>query len=274
MISINLTIHNKQDILLDVLNGIFNNTISKFEFIAVLDGCTDNSEKIVLDFLQNNKNKNLVHFNVLYADNVFETKANNIAAKASNGRYIVIVQDDCVITEYGWDERILRPFKYYRDVFAVSGNCAHNWKFNENRKDDLHFFPAEPKDWCDILIHHDHANKTTCSKDIFAIRQSVNRGPLAIDRFDLIKLGYFDEEFAPLENDDHDLMYRARYSLGKVCGYYGIDFVSKPEWGGTRNEQGQTKQWVYAANHKNARLLYHRHSDKMKTAIIENRNLS
>jgi hypothetical protein len=40
-----------------------------------------------------------------------------------------------------------------------------------------------------------------------------------------------DEEFAPLDMDDHDLMYRMHKELGKVCGCYWIDFESRDEWG-------------------------------------------
>ena len=39
-----ITIHNKEDLITDVLNGIKNN-ISNGKIICVLDGCTDDTEK-------------------------------------------------------------------------------------------------------------------------------------------------------------------------------------------------------------------------------------
>ena len=51
---------------------------------------------------------------------------------------------------------------------------------------------------------------------------------------DLKELNYFDEAFSPQDMDEHDLMFRMRKKLGKVCGCYWIDFVSDPSWGGTR----------------------------------------
>lgn len=266
MISINLTIHQKESILLDVLNGIFNNAILPFEFIAVLDGCTDNSESILLNFLDNQKYKNCIRYNVIYADNIFETKSNNLAARASSGEYICIIQDDMKILEWGFDSRMLKPFNAFPDVAAVTANCSHNWELNP-------FYNGIHTGWSSLLNHIHHANKTNTARNTFAIRDCANRGPLMIRNEDLKAIGYFDESFAPQDSDDHNFCYEINKNLGKVVGYYGIDFESKPENGGTRNADGSTKQWMLDANIKNAQLLYDRHKDIMNTHKIENRTL-
>ncbi len=266
MLSVNLTIHNKQNILNRVLDGIFKNTSTPFEFIAILDGCTDNSETILLSYLAEQKYKNCIAFKVLYADNIFETRANNIAAKASSGDYICIVQDDCIILEYAYEQRLLLPFKKWTEVFSVSGNCAHNWMYNEQTKG------TDAEGWSDLLIHCQHAKKVNTDRNTFYVRDSVNRGPLMLDRQTMHFLGYFDESFEPLSDDDHDLMYRAK-SLGRICGYVQIELESRSEWGATRNDDGSTKQWVKDVNHKNAALLYSRHKNIMNTHVIENRLL-
>ena len=49
-------------------------------------------------------------------------------------------------------------------------------------------------------------------------------------------MGFFDEEYAPQQLDDHDLMFRMRKKLKKVCGCYWIDFESDPSWGASRKE--------------------------------------
>ena len=280
MNSINLTIHNKGFLIEKVLDGIFKNSVLPFELIIVLDGCEDDTETKVVEYLANNHCKVIRGFNILYANNVFETKANNMAFLASTGDFCIVVQDDCVIKEFAWDERLLRPFKEFHDVFAVSGNCAHNWEINPNSKDiaNLHFSGFQKlltpaKDWCDILNHIHHAKANNTPRDIFAVRDTVNRGPLAIKRQDLAEMGYLDEAFAPQDSDDHDLMYRMQKKLGKVCGFYGIEFESLPAWGGTRNPDGSTKQWMFSANHKNTRLLYERHREIMGRQRIENRIL-
>ena len=69
--------------------------------------------------------------------------------------------------------------------------------------------------------------------------------------------------------------YRTYKKLGLRCGYYGINVISEPNWGGTR-EKGKTRPFVYRANQKNTRLLHERHRDMMNgdTSKNENRILS
>ena len=61
-----------------MLAGIENNTKGSYELIIVIDGCTDNTEKVILDYMKGSSLAN--NLTIRYADNVFETKANNIGS--------------------------------------------------------------------------------------------------------------------------------------------------------------------------------------------------
>lgn len=271
MYSIILTVHNKDFLINESLERIKKFTKGKFETIVVLDGCTDKSEEIVLNFVKSNPK---MKFNVQYSPDVFETKANNIGLKEASGEYVIIIQDDMLMNEDSWNVRLTKPFRSYKDVFAVSSNCAHNWVFNPESK---HLNMTENLDncWCDIINHVDHAGRPwNLSRDVFAVRQCVNRGPLAINHDDLIEMDYLDEEFAPLDMDDHDLCFRMTKKLGKVVGCYWTDFISNFAWGGTHNPTGGHKSWFYKSNHKNMKLVWQRHSELINsTRKIENRKL-
>ena len=129
-------------------------------------------------------------------------------------------------------------------------------------------------DWCNIVEPCDEANQSNMPRDVFAVRGTVNRGPLMINLEDLKKLNYFDEAFSPQDMDDHDLMFRMRKKLGKVCGCYWIEVYSEPSWGGTR-KGGQTAPWLYKAQHKNCKIFYERNADVLEEyRIIEHRELS
>ncbi len=53
-ISILLTIHNQERILSKILDSLFKNSSTNVkEYIFVLDGCTDHSERILTDFILN-----------------------------------------------------------------------------------------------------------------------------------------------------------------------------------------------------------------------------
>lgn len=269
MHSIILTIHNgarktsNGEVLLDkVLRGIINNTTGEYELLCMLDGCTDNSEEIVSEYLDK---ANIIP---IILPDVYELKTNNAGFKASEGEYVIVVQDDQVITESDWNMRMQKPFDEFSDVFAVTSRCAHNWVLNPNSF-YLHNPDAPKTDWCDILNHVDHSSiEHGQSRNIFAVRSSVNRGPLMMNLEDLKKLNYLDEEFVPCDMDDHDLMFRAYLELGKVCGCYWIGMESNPEW------SGSIKNLNYGPNHKNTRKFYDRYKDILEARrIIEDRVL-
>ena len=270
MHSIILTIHNKGWLLPRVLDGILNNTLGDYELISVLDGCTDESEIILNTFIENNPK---IKTKILYAPDVYETISNNIGMKSASGDKVIIVQDDMVVQEKGWNQRLEKPFKYFDDVFAVTARTAHNWIFNP---DTQHLGMDEDLDycWCDILTHVDHAGRQhSLPRNIFAVRNTVNRGPLMIDHDDLKKLNYLDEVYAPLEMDEHDLCYRAYKELNKVVGCYWIDYRSDDSWGGTR-VSGTTASWHLKASHKNMKIFYQKHKDLITNRrLVENRFL-
>ena len=179
MHSIILTVHNKGWLIGDVIQGIKDNTVDEYELIVVVDGCSDESETVVKECVQGIKN-----YTVLFADDVFETKANNMGLRMAIGDKVIIVQDDMLIREYGWNMRMEKPFIAFDDVFAVTARTAHNWVRNPHSK---HYGMKEDLNtcWCDIVLHTDHAQKENTPRDIFAVRNSVNRGPLMMDHEDL-----------------------------------------------------------------------------------------
>ena len=269
--SIILTVHNQEEIIPHVLKGIEDNTEGDYELIVVIDGCTDKSEEVILKYVRESTLKNKTTF--LETPDVFETKANNVGLKYAVGKYVTIIQDDIIIKEKGWNNRLRKPFETFDDVFAVTARTAHNYKFNESTQ---HLTMKEDLDtcWCDILECVDGANGNNTSRDVFAVRGTVNRGPLMINHEDLMKMDYLDEKYSPQDMDDHDLMFRMRKKLKKVCGSYSINFESDPSWGGTRKETGEPAPWLYKTHHKNSKIFYKRNKNSLeKFRIVEDRSL-
>ena len=275
MHSVIVTIHNgarripSGEILLEkVLDGIINNTVGEYEVLCMLDGCTDDSDKVVDKYLDK------ANVRPIILPDIFELRTNNAAFKESKGEYVIVVQDDQVISAHGWNKRMQKPFDEFDDVFAVTARCAHNWVINTNS-----YYLNQPKapihGWCDIFEHVDHASSDHgLSRDVFALQSSCNRGPLMINLEDLKRVNYLDDEFAPCDMDDHDLMYRAYFELGKVCGAYVIGMESNGAWRGAR-VGGDLPMWAYESQHKNSRKFYQRYAHVLDTRrIIDNRILN
>lgn len=256
-----LTVHNKDDMVGDVIDSIFEKTTGEYELFIVLDGCTDKSEEIVREKVNGKPN-----CHVLHEDNVFETKANNAGIRAGKSPYIIIVQDDMVILEDKWNERMLEPFTAFDDVFAVTSKAAHGLTVNAHSNYYRYGRDFRSLGWSDLLNYTDVANRHNTPRNIFAVRGSVNRGPLMLDREKLEVLGLFDEEFAPQNMDDHELCTRARKEHNWVCGLYWIDFLDDPENATTKtHDPNRTPKWLYEAQTKNTWTIYDRHGVFLST---------
>lgn len=248
MISVIYTIHNKAELVPMVLSGIERGSVAIKELIIVLDGCTDNSEQKVRDHYHDGLDP-FYDLKILHADNVFETRANNMALKEVTQPYAVIIQDDCVLQENQWDKRLLLPFEFF-NVFAVSGRNAHNLSLTNN--------PEFPLDYPDCTGWGTELN----DRRTFYIRQVVNRGPLMLFMDAVKELGYFNEEIYRQNGDDHLLCLDAYSELRYRCGNFVINFESRPEWGSTRRPEAQG--WINKCISHNQKLIVSKYKELIK----------
>lgn len=265
--------HNEKFLLERVLDGIIENTVGDYELLCMLDGCTDSSEKIVEKYVSENNHLNI---RPIITPDIFELRTNNVGFKASKGKYVIVVQDDQIVTEKGWNARMQEPFDAFGDVFAVTARAAHNWIINPNSV-DLGNDNVDETRFCDIFESADvtsgypkaHIN---IDRNTFAIRGTVNRGPLMMDLEDLKSVNYLDDKFAPCDMDDHDLMFRVHKQLGKVCGLYRVGVDSDYSWSGSIQKGPPT--WGFRSHFKNCRIFYERNKDILnERRIVENRKM-
>lgn len=97
-----VTIHNKQDLLSRVLEGLASCCSKRSKIIPILDGCADNSEAIVDEFIATGR------FNVekVITPDVYELRAINAGmARVSHG-FIMTIQDDVILQEPELEQKI------------------------------------------------------------------------------------------------------------------------------------------------------------------------
>ena len=132
-----LTVHNKEHSIDKILFSIIKNSSSFTKKIIVInDGSTDDSELII------KKIKN-IHRNIMYiyADDIWETKANNIGLKKVKTKYVTIIQDDMLIREKNWDLILKAAFK--KNIFSVTGRAVHGFTIKEDLVFANHVFGRE-----------------------------------------------------------------------------------------------------------------------------------
>lgn len=249
-LSIVLTVFNKEFLIERLLDAILKNksSVTK-ELILVFDGCQDNSEALAKEFLKDVKDISIIYE---HADNVFETKANNIGLKRSSTNYSMIIQDDMLIEESGFDARMLKPF-IFNDTFSVTSRMAHDDIIIDGRIRWANFAGFDPY----------NTKIMPSRRDMFCIRDICNRGPLVLDNEKLQTLGYLDEAFWPQNIDDHDVCLRAWKDHHWVSGSFWIKWGSDYLWGGSRDFP-KKYEWLEECTSKNIRLLIERHYDLLQ----------
>lgn len=241
-LSIIVTVYQKEHQIGRIIEGIIDNTTSPFELVMVYDGCTDRSEDIVNNVLAG-KRGCMRKLTVVHTPDVNETRANNAGMKAADGDFFILVQDDMLVLEKGWQKRLLEPMLRWGDVFAVSARNAHNYRLG---------------------LPPDTSVQASCTeeavRDIFKIRFAVNRGPLALHAHAMLRLNYLDEAYSPLYFDDIDLCVRAYRDLQKVCGVYGIRWKNLQTTVGSNKNQPLSTGGIWRDScRKNLQIFWQRY---------------
>jgi glycosyltransferase involved in cell wall biosynthesis len=225
--SIIIPVYNQEMIIVKNIQSIINNTLDNFEIIVILDFCFDNTEKNIIDFLDNyiNNKSNLIQIKIFKnsVKPLFETKCDNFGFKNSNGKFCLEIQADMEMIELGYNIQLKKPFDLLNNVIAVSGRCAHNM-YNCNGVGKLGRDIEKP------------INLLNVNRNQFYVFETCNRGPLLLDIEKLKELNYLNEEDYFLDNSDHDLMARAFLEKKYICGYVPIDFNAPLSEGSTRKD--------------------------------------
>lgn len=253
-----LSVYNQENLIEKVLYGIFKNTTTSFTLIMVFDGCTDRTEVRTRNYIRKYSPKNLKNFIAAFAPNVYETRANNIGFKLATSDYMITLQDDMLILEKGWERRLTYPLRKYDDVLAVSSRSAHNIDHIDEKIG---------------AVYTDRASRecNTLARDTFAVRDVINRGPVAFNLHHLKKMNFLNEAYAPSDLDDADLSLRAWKQYRLRVGAYWIDYASPLHW--SKGRSGESTMNVSVAIAKNTLQIAHDHREYLASHVKHTENV-
>jgi hypothetical protein len=261
-----ITIHNKQDLIETVLQGIekchnTDNTLPP-TIICVLDGCTDNTEKIVIDFKNTFKYKD--SFYILYENDVHEILSLNTALSFIQNSLdpkpddlVIMLQDDIVLDELDINKKINFLFSNVDNLGYVSMRLGMSLALVDNRLAEHSLVESEFGHWNQMnltfqqnLIHYN-----------FMFTEAAVRSPAFIKWDRLEKFGFFDENLAPYGFDCHDMSLRMR-EAGYINGVYALKFISDVSWGSMRlaDPSDYTKR-INQIHDKNLKYLADKHKN-------------
>lgn len=265
--SIVLTVHNKEATIASILQAVIDQSSPKtIEVIVVLDGCSDRTEQIVNQIARQVTKR--IKIIIVLTDDVWETRANNAGIKEASGDFVTIVQDDMLILEKNWDEKLMKVFDKH-NVFSVSGRACHEFILDNSLMVPIDLKGREYPLGSVSIMGRVVAKLISWFKPYFIYKYwspvgfalSINRGPLMIRRSHLEQLGYIDEEFAPFELDDLDLCCRAYKKFGLKSASCPVYYK---EIGGSKATNSNSRRVSEKAYKKNSAIIAQRHAELAK----------
>jgi len=234
--SVVMPVHNQARIIRRNVQSVLEMTTDRpYEFILVVDACSDGTEKILQEWLSNvAPNGLLTSVTLVISDDpLFETAADNVGFRLSAGDYLLEIQADMTMTEPGYNMRLLQPFLLDPTIVGVSGRCCHTF-------DGWHGVGK-----LGTFVNTPVTQLPNVDRKHYYMSQTCNRGPLLLDHAKTRELGYLDEVHYFLNNSDHDFFLRALLQRGYRCAYVPIDFESPLEYGSTRKPRDAKNQAAY-----------------------------
>lgn len=180
----------------------------------------------------------------------FETACDNIGFRLAETDVIVEIQSDIQVREPGFDALLIATLDLHPRPAAVSGRCGHSFLglrgplaralFGLGRNDGVGLYGSRID--TPGLVEPLRGRRFRC--------QTVPRGPWAVRKSDLARLGSLDERFFFLGNDDHDFHRRVYASEGRRPVYLPMRLYAPLQAGATRRPRS-------GANAEIFRLLKH-----------------
>lgn len=221
--SIVVPVFNQEEIIKKNLRSMMKYTDGKIEMIVILDNCVDNTEYEVLDLFKNETVDNLVRIIVVRQDTpVYETTADNIGFVLSSGKYLLEIQADIELVEYGYNRNLQKALIKYDDIAVVSGRLTHKFgipigvgKLGESNENPL---------------------PTNLDRNKVYMWGTCVHSPFLMDHEKAKQIGYFDEQNIFLEGSCHDYCARCYYIKGWKNGYVPVEYLSPLKDGSCRKD--------------------------------------
>ncbi len=240
--SIVMPVFNQSKIICEVLQEILCNTIGNFELILLCDGCTDDTESKIINFVEKTNIGDCCHIVIVHIqESIFETACDNLGFKIASASIIIEIQADMYMNFYGYNKVLEKPILMYDDIIAVSGRCCHDE------------YDSIGHAGIDVEIPQ-KTNESKCY-----LMSTVNRGPLLFDVKKLKMCDYLDEQHFALGNDEHDLFFRAWSQFGFRSAYIPLEYNTYLSEGSTRQKMDSTQQTILKTRTSNLKQVRFAH---------------
>lgn len=248
-----LPIHNKEFLLEKVLHGILSSCNSDFHIVAILDGCTDNSEIVLKDFLHKHKLSDKT--TTVKMPDVHEITCLNYGLTCvrlmnpAQDSLVFTVQDDVVLQEPNIDDKMRYLFNCETNLGDVSMRLGCDLIYSPQQ--DLFFeqnlVESEFGHWKPMGLKH----YTVVNHGDLIKKQIAISSPTCTLWSRYFNVGFYDASLAPVGWHCHDFSLRLmQYGYQNVV--YALKYQSDFSWGSMHtvsgNKVNQQHELLYQEN--------------------------
>lgn len=229
---------NKENLIERVIEGIHISVSNQipYKIIFVIDGCTDNTEKILKEYTDKHQLQNVVDF--VYADDVHEIKSLNVGLSylrdnlnPHDNDIVFTVQDDVVIKEKNFDLCYKKLFDTHDDLGYITSRLGCKLHSTGSSVVESNFVESEFGHWSILGLN----NFKKMFRGQFLHTEIALRSPTGVLWNRYKKVGFYNEDLAPVGFDCHDFSIRMNIA-GYKNGVFVLKYQSELNWGSTREK--------------------------------------
>jgi len=229
--TIGYTIFNQEALIEQIVSALA--SLRDIQMIFLFDGCTDGS---VTEFKKYRHRLGEHQAFVNDGYDFFEPLANNFILRKFQTDCCFLFQGDMVIKSDSLFAMAARVLEEMPDAGLVGFKDGYEM----SEVDSYENMISSP-------FSHAKHRQATLGEGEYRVRTFVNRGPIAVSRRVVEKVGLLDEAYDPLFWDDNDYCMQCRAAgLRNVIAYGEIETLL--QWGATRKGSKLPCKAVYVAN--------------------------
>jgi len=225
-----ITIHNKQDLIQEVLTCILMCCRDNSHVYPVLDGCTDQTESIIDDISATFSH---VPITKVYAPDVHEIRSINAGLRAADQAgegYNIILQDDVMLRDFMWESKVLKLYQWAGEKLGfVSFRLGANFIKDAATSESVEPFTEQVEN----AYGHGLRTASVLLPGQLTYRSIAIKSPVCIPFKLTQEIGLLDDRLAPYMCDDIEYSIRC-LKAGYQNAVFGLRFQSDVDWGSTR----------------------------------------
>jgi len=247
-----ITIHNKENMIEQVIKHVLMCCRDNSHVYPVLDGCTDRTEEVIDNISDTFSG---VPITKVHTPDVHELLSINAGLRAANQQgdgYNIVLQDDVLLADFMLERKVVALYEWAGPKLGyLSFRLGANFTNNALTSDSS----VPYTEYVENAYGHGLPKAQVLLPGEFAYRAVPIKSPVCFP-FELIRnVGMLNERLAPYGHDDMDYSIRC-IKAGYRNAVFAIKFYSELKWGGTRTTQHPSLDRIIRRNMKRIRRWY------------------